>query len=58
MKCPNCGSEDFVGGKMDYDEEFAWQVIECNNCGYAFYRVYQFVFFEDAETGKEIEMEE
>lgn len=57
MKCPKCGSEKLDYDDIEIDSEYAWQVITCDECEYQFHSVYEFVFFEDRETGKEIEVE-
>lgn len=59
MKCPNCKRyTELEFGLGEFDGEYAWQVVTCEECGYQFHSVYEFAFFEDRDTGKEIEVED
>jgi transcription elongation factor Elf1 len=49
-KCPKCNQYNLEYGSFCVDVDNVWQPVSCNNCGFAWNEVYQFVACEDVDT--------
>lgn len=59
-KCPKCGESPWgdAGFQTELPEkggEEMWQQVKCLKCGFAWYEVYKFSHYEDADTLEVIE---
>ena len=41
-KCPVCSSEDITGGRVNFDEAYCWQKVECDVCTSTWDEIYRF----------------
>jgi len=42
MSCPKCKSESLTADHFESDENCAWRVVTCDNCGFEWQEVFNF----------------
>jgi len=46
-KCPKCDSEEITSCGFNSDEDTAWRICECNDCGFDWQEIFNFDHNED-----------
>lgn len=45
--CPKCKSENITGGHIQADADYAWRVVDCENCTASWREVFTLTNIED-----------